>query len=63
MAKLDISITAMEPEEIKNDLIAQLKAKGADVAVFEDLIDRYLFYRDGQEIRQGQPVRQGCGHV
>ena len=46
MAKLDISITAMEPEEIKNDLIAQLKAKGADVAVFEDLIDRYLFYRE-----------------
>lgn len=45
MPEFDIFIVDISDEEIRKDLVAQLKAKGADVLVFTDLIDRYVFYR------------------
>lgn len=45
MPEYDIRITEISDEEIRADLIAQLRAKGADVLIFTDLIERYVFYR------------------
>ena len=42
---------------VREDLIEQLRAKGADVAIFEDLIERYLFYRK-QEIKMQQDIKK-----
>lgn len=43
---LKIAIKPKPKKKVRDDLINQLRAKGADVLIFEDLIDRYMFYRD-----------------
>jgi hypothetical protein len=45
MPEFDIFITDISDDAIRKDLVDQLRAKGADVLVFTDLIDRYVFYR------------------
>ena len=45
MPEFDIQITEVSDDRIREDLIAQLRAKGADVLIFTDLIERYVFYR------------------
>lgn len=44
--KIRIAIKPKSKRKVREDLINQLKAKGADVLIFVDLIDRYMFYRD-----------------
>lgn len=46
MAALDLKIPTRSSEEIRADLEAQLKAKGADIITFMDLIDQAIFFRD-----------------
>lgn len=50
-------MTKISDKVVREDLIEQLRAKGADVAIFEDLIERYLFYRK-QEIKMQQDIKK-----
>ena len=43
---ISVAVGSKSKKQVREDLIAQLKAMGADVLVFKDLIDRYMFYRD-----------------
>lgn len=43
---LKIAIKPKPKKKVREDIINQLRAKGADVLIFEDLIDRFMFYRD-----------------
>ena len=43
---INVAVGSKSKKQVREDLIAQLKAMGADVLVFKDLIDRYMFYRD-----------------
>ncbi len=40
-----VKVTKMTDKKVRDDLILQLKAKYADINVFIDLIDRYMFFR------------------
>ena len=43
---ISVAIGSKSKTQVREELITQLKAMGADVLVFKDLIDRYMFYRD-----------------
>lgn len=43
---LKIAIKPKPKKKVREDIINQLRAKDADVLIFEDLIDRFMFYRD-----------------
>lgn len=43
---INVAVGSKSKKKVRDDLIAQLRAMGADVLAFKDLIDRYMFYRD-----------------
>ena len=45
MPEIKVNIAKASDAKIKRDLLDQLKAKGADVLIFRDLIDRYIYFR------------------
>lgn len=45
MPEIKVNIAKASDAKIKRDLRDQLKAKGADVLIFRDLIDRYIYFR------------------
>lgn len=45
MPKIKVNIAKASDAKIRRDLLDQLKAKGADVLIFRDLIDRYIYFR------------------
>lgn len=45
MPEIKVNIAKASDAKIRRDLRNQLKAKGADVLIFRDLIDRYIYFR------------------
>lgn len=45
MPEIKVNIAKASDAKIRRDLLDQLKAKGADVLIFRDLIDRYIYFR------------------
>lgn len=43
---INVAVVSKSKKQVREDLVAQLRAMGADVLAFKDLIDRYMFYRD-----------------
>lgn len=43
---ISVAVVSKNKKQVREDLVAQLRAMGADVLAFKDLIDRYMFYRD-----------------
>lgn len=60
MAKTTVDTTAPRTQDtIKKSLIAQLKAKGADVSHFMGLIDDYVFYFQQEKKMQADIRKNG----
>lgn len=45
MPEIKVNIAKASDAKIRRDLLDQLKAKGADMLIFRDLIDRYIYFR------------------
>lgn len=56
---INVAVTKKSKKEVREDLIAQLKSMGADIVLFKDLIERYMFYRDLEIKMQKDIVEKG----
>lgn len=63
MAALNLNIPTRSSEEIRTDLEAQLKAKGADIITFMDLIDQAIFFRDAAIAMQKDVRERGLSFL
>ncbi len=63
MAALNLNIPTRSSEEIRADLEAQLKAKGADIITFMDLIDQAIFFRDAAIAMQKDVRERGLSFL
>lgn len=50
----------MTAKQVKDSLIAQLQAKGADIALNQSLIDDYMFYWNFERKMQRDVKKRGC---
>ena len=63
MAALNLNIPTRSSEEIRADLEAQLRAKGADIITFMDLIDQAIFFRDAAIAMQKDVRERGLSFL
>ena len=62
MSGIKVKIAKASDASVKRDLLEQLKAKGADVLIFKDLIDRYIFFRRMEIEMQRDVAERGLSY-
>ena len=63
MAALNLNIPSRSGDEIRADLETQLRAKGADIVTFMDLIDQAIFFRDAAIAMQKDVKERGLSYL